>query len=296
MTQLGITRLTLLITLLGWITPGWQVGGRVQAAEPLASPCPAPVLSRLIRHRVVAGETLATIAEVYNLMAGTIIGFNPSLQSAAIRVGQELLIPPYNGIQVQVRAGQTWAQVAEIYRTGADLLFEANGCVSTVPTTIFVPGVNWFPGVAANPSPPPRRRPLGGYPLPVPAPILRAYGWQPDATQNKVVFNTGVTLASTPGTPVLSVADGTVAFAGTDPNYGPLVVVNHAQGLQTRYANVANLMVRTGQRLRQGDRLALVAPSQPDQPSFLYFEVRLNSAMGWVAQDPADFVAGIGEP
>ncbi|MFM7326240.1 MAG: peptidoglycan DD-metalloendopeptidase family protein, partial [Nodosilinea sp.] len=83
---------------------------------------------------------------------------------------------------------------------------------------------------------------------------------------------------------------------GTDPVYGPLVVVNHAQGLQTRYASIANLTVKVGQRLRQGDRLALVAPSATDQPTFLYFEVRLNSAMGWVAQDPADFVAGMAEP
>ncbi|MFM7220270.1 MAG: peptidoglycan DD-metalloendopeptidase family protein [Nodosilinea sp.] len=295
MTRLSTTGLSLVITLAGLITPGWGLLGLGQAAEPRASSCPAPVLSRLIRHRVARGETLATIAEAYNLMAGTIIGLNPSLQSAGIRVGQELVIPPYNGIQVRVNAGQTWAQVAEVYSTRADLLFEANGCISTVPAIIFVPGVNWFPGIAANPSLSPRRS-LGGYPLPTPAPLLRPYGWQPDATQNKVVFNTGVALASPAGTAVLAVADGTVAFAGTDPVYGPLVVVNHAQGLQSRYASIANLRVKSGQRLRQGDRLALVAPSSSDQPTFLYFEVRLNSAMGWVAQDPADFVAGMAEP
>ncbi|MEB3252674.1 MAG: M23 family metallopeptidase [Cyanobacteriota bacterium] len=295
MTRLNTTGLSLVITLAGLITPGWGALARGQAAEPLASSCPAPVLSRLTHHRVARGETLATIAEAYNLMAGTIMGFNPSLQSGGIRVGQELLIPPYNGIQVRVNAGQTWAQVAEVYNTRADLLFEANGCVSPVPAIIFVPGVNWFPGIAANPSPP-RRRPLGGYPLPTPAPLLRPYGWQPDATQNKVVFSTGVALASPAGTAVLAVADGTVAFAGADPVYGLLVVVNHAQGLQTRYASIANLTVKAGQRLRQGDRLGLVAPGSTDQPTFLYFEVRLNSAMGWVAQDPADFVAGMAEP
>lgn len=295
MTRLSTTGLSLVITLAGLLTPGWGNLDRGQAAEPQASSCPAPVLSRLIRHRVARGETLATIAVAYRLMTGTIIGFNPSLQSADIRVGQELLIPPYDGIQVQINAGQTWAQVAEVYNTRADLLFEANGCVSTVPAIIFVPGVNWFPGVATNPSPP-RRHPLGGYPLPAPAALLRPYGWQPDATQKKMVFNTGVALASPAGSPVLVVADGTVAFAGTDPVYGPLVVVNHVQGLQTRYASVANLAVKAGQRLRQGDRLALVGTSSTDQSTFLYFEVRLNSAMGWVAQDPADFVAGIEGP
>ena len=86
------------------------------------------------------------------------------------------------------------------------------------------------------------------------------YGWQPDPIQNKLVFNTGVALASPAGTPVLAVGPGTVAFAGTDSVYGNLVVVNHAQGLQTRYANLATLEVRVGQTLRQGDRLGQIAP------------------------------------
>jgi lysostaphin len=86
------------------------------------------------------------------------------------------------------------------------------------------------------------------------------------------------------------VGAGTVAFAGTDATYGNLVVVNHAQGLQTRYANLAQLEVRAGQTLQPGDRLGTVAPSAGEDDSFIFFEVRLNSTMGWVAQDPQDYV------
>jgi lysostaphin len=94
-----------------------------------------------------------------------------------------------------------------------------------------------------------------------------------------------------------------VAFAGTDSVYGNLVVVNHAQGLQTRYANLATLEVRVGQTLRQGDRLGQIAPPAgapqaeapqgDDSDSFVFFEVRLNSTLGWVAQDPQDFVPAL---
>ncbi|HIK45206.1 MAG TPA: M23 family metallopeptidase [Leptolyngbyaceae cyanobacterium M65_K2018_010] len=271
-----------------------------RSAEPLnlsaasQSLCPPPVLSRLTRHRVTAGETLDGIAQRYGLITATVIGLNPDLQTAGVKVGQELMIPPYNGIRVSVSPGQTWDQVAAAYNTRADVLFEVNGCVSTVPATIFVPGVNWFPGVrtAATPAAntPSRRSPLQGYPLPSRTDVIVNYGWQPDLNQNKLVCNTGGALASTANTPVLAVGAGTVAFAGVDAVYGNLVVVNHADGLQTRYANLDQVTVTLGQTVRQGDHLGQVAAPSTEPSTFLYFEVRLNSPMGWVAQDPQDFV------
>jgi murein DD-endopeptidase MepM/ murein hydrolase activator NlpD len=272
-------------------------------AQTTSSACPQPALSRLTRHRVTQGETLEAIAQRYSLLAATIMGLNPATRGGTVTPGQDLVIPPYNGIQVSVTPGQTWEQVAQTYNSRADVLFEVNGCVSAVPATIFVPGVNWFPGVSPGATATAPSSPLQGYPLPQRSQVIINYGWQPDPIQNKLVFNTGVALASPAGTPVLAVGPGTVAFAGTDSVYGNLVVVNHAQGLQTRYANLATLEVRVGETLRQGDRLGQIAPPTgapqagapqgDDNDSFVFFEVRLNSTLGWVAQDPQDFVPAL---
>ncbi|MBE9139420.1 M23 family metallopeptidase [Nodosilinea sp. LEGE 07088] len=288
MGQLGVA-LTVAMVATGLFTPR-----AIAQSSPAA--CPPPVLSRLTRHRVAAGETLATIGQRYGLIPATIMGFNAATQGGTVSPGQELLIPPYNGLRVSVAPGQTWQQVAETYNSRADVLFEVNGCVTAVPTSVFVPGVNWFPGVrtTATATPTTPASPLQGYPLPQRSQIVVNYGWQPDPAQGKLIFNTGVALASSPGTSVLAVGAGTVAFAGSDGVYGNLVVVNHAQGLQTRYANLDTLAVRAGQTVRQGDRLGPVAAAadddDDDDDSFVFFEVRLNSPMGWVAQDPQDFV------
>jgi murein DD-endopeptidase MepM/ murein hydrolase activator NlpD len=269
---------------------GLAMPGAIAQTDPTA--CSQPALSRLTRHRVAQGETLAAIAQRYSLLPATIMGLNPAVQGSAVSPGQELIIPPFNGIRVSVAPGQTWRQVAQTYNSRPDVLFEVNGCVSTVPTAIFVPGVNWFPGVSTTTAAPAAApaTPLQGYPLPQRSQVIVNYGWQPDPAQGKLVFNTGVALASSASTPALAVGAGTVAFAGTDTTYGNLVVINHAQGLQTRYANLAALNVRAGQTVRQGDRLGAIATAEGDDDAFLFFEVRLNSTAGWVAQDPQDYV------
>jgi murein DD-endopeptidase MepM/ murein hydrolase activator NlpD len=212
-------------------------------------------------------------------------------------VGQELQIPPFNGIRVTVPQGQTWQDVAQAYNSRADVLFEVNGCVSAVPGQVFVPGVNWFPGVQTVSTPMPEgatsNSPLRGYPLPSQTDVVVNYGWQPAPDREELVFNTGIALAAEAETSVLAVGNGTVAFAGRDQIYGNLVVVNHERGLQTRYANLAEIHVAVGQQVRQGARLGKVGPGSHGDGSFLFFEVRLNSERGWVAQDPQDYVPSL---
>lgn len=263
--------------------------------------CPAPALERVRQHTVVEGETLDTIAQQYRLIPPTLLGFNPVLQQRQVRVGDRLNIPPFNGIRVQVPSGQTWMEVAEAYGIGADVLFEINGCVVTVPSTIFVPGVNWFPGVAttSTAATAPANHSLTGYPLSDRAPIILGYGWQSDPAGNGPIFSSGVALAAAVDAPVLAVGDGTIAFAGAQPDNPArnLVVINHAQGLQTRYANLGAINVSVGQRVAQGARLGRLGGANPEnsgERASLYFEVRTNSELGWVAQNPQRYIPELG--
>jgi murein DD-endopeptidase MepM/ murein hydrolase activator NlpD len=254
--------------------------------------CQEPALSRLSRHRIASGETLETIAQQYSLLPATLQGFNPSLRSGNAPVGTEIIIPPYNGVQVNAPAGTTWRDLARVYRVRADALFEVNGCQDEVPSVVFVPGVNWSPTQPASDATAAiSRNPLSGYPLPTIANVLTSYGWQLDPSSNELVFQSGVNLQAAAGTPVLSVGAGTVAFAGAESNDGNLVVVNHSQGLQTRYAQLGDIAVQVGQQVQSGDRVGVVGSSVVTP--YLHFEVRSNSTLGWVAQDPGAYIPDI---
>jgi len=295
--------LPLLLAPLPWLATPLLAQGPVSdsvsepESEPASNPCPIPALDRLTAYTVQPDDTLEAIAEAHRLLPATVVGFNPALQNdRALRPGQTLQLPPFNGIRAAVASGQSWQQVAQTYRVRQDVLFEVNGCLATVPPEIFVPGLQWFPDIHAySQGAAVERDPvLVGYPLPATAPVRVNYGWQPHPTDDRLVFNTGIALETPTATPVLAVGAGTVAYADEDPVYGKLVVVNHAQGLQTRYGNLSTIRVQPGQQIGAAATVGTLSPGAEPGGEFLFFEVRLNSPTGWIAQDPQDYIPQIG--
>ena len=242
-----------------------------------ASLCPEAALSQIIRHRAEAGQTLSTVAAQYGLQPSTLVSMNPSLPSqGTLSTGQIVEVPPFNGTAVLVNSGQTWQSLAERHGTRADLLFEVNGCPSQLPSRVFIPGNT---RVAATSLPTTLDYPLAG-----PARVVLSYGWQPHPQRDELVFNSGIALAAHPGTEVTAAARGTIAFVG-EHNGAVMVVVNHRDGLQTRYGNLQDVPFSVGDVAIQGIQLGTVAGSVASE-SFVYFEVRTNSSDGWVARDP----------
>ena len=246
--------------------------------------CPTPVLSRLQRHQVVSGESLSSIARNYHLIPETLIRLNPNLKKKSVWVGQEIWIPPFNGIRVEVPNGATWNDLATAYGIRADVLFEINGCVK-IPTIVYIPGVNWQIGDKTRQN---DYTGLGRYPLPSLARLGLAYGWHRDPTTRQSFFHGGIDLLAQVGTPVLAADAGKVVFAARESTYGFLVVVDHGNGRQTRYAHLSRFQAKIGQTVQGGDVVGHVGKTgRPDLlESHLHFEVRHKFPVGWVAQDP----------
>ncbi|PPT06314.1 Membrane protein related to metalloendopeptidase [Geitlerinema sp. FC II] len=251
--------------------------------------CPPSVLSQMRRHTIAPGETLDSIAEQYDLIPATLLGMNPILRGDRLPVGRDILVPPLNGIRITVPAETTWQDLAEEYNVRADTLFEVNGC-QPPSNTAFVPGVNWSPlsEEVETPIAEKRASAFAVYPLPNPVEAIVGYGWVLTPRSSSVVFHSGLDLPAAVGTPVRTVEGGTVAFAGTRNPYGNFVVINHRQGRQTRYAHLERINVRQGQTVEAGDRIGTVGiTGTPDSPQpHLHFEVRSNSDLGWVAENP----------
>ena len=89
-------------------------------------------------------------------------------------------------------------------------------------------------------------------------------------------FHPGQDIAAPRGTPVLAPADGTVIEAGWKNGYGQTVVIDHGNGLTTRYGHLSRLEVESGQELRRGEELGLVGSTGRSTGPHLHYEVRLG--------------------
>ena len=65
----------------------------------------------------------------------------------------------------------------------------------------------------------------------------------------------GVDYAAATGTPVRSVGDGTVDFAGVQGGFGNVVMVKHRNNQTTVYAHLSRINVKKGQNVSQGQNI-----------------------------------------
>jgi murein DD-endopeptidase MepM/ murein hydrolase activator NlpD len=117
---------------------------------------------------------------------------------------------------------------------------------------------------------------------PVPGtPVLSEVGWRVHPIYGDERFHSGIDLAAAEGTPVKAADGGTVTFARVDGSmtsgYGQMIIIDHGNGRETRYAHLSTMDVKEGQQIAQGDVLGKVGSTGGVTGAHLHFEVRENA-------------------
>jgi murein DD-endopeptidase MepM/ murein hydrolase activator NlpD len=100
------------------------------------------------------------------------------------------------------------------------------------------------------------------------------YGYRIDPINGRNTFHTGVDIIASPGTPVMAAAGGVVSTVANVPEYGNIVDVDHDNGLTTRYAHLSRSLVKVGDVVMKGQKIALVGATGRVTGPHLHFEVR----------------------
>ena len=111
-----------------------------------------------------------------------------------------------------------------------------------------------------------------GLSRPIAAPVGDRYG--PRGTG----FHAGLDFPAPFGTPVVAAASGRVFFAGFDDGFGLTVVLDHGNGLHTRYAHLSSAAVRPGAFVPVGARVGRVGATGFATGPHLHFEVTVRGA------------------
>jgi len=236
----------------------------------------ADSLTRFSRHAVLALGVLAVLAGCGSRGARAPV----TDMSAAGQPSQA------SGTYV-VRAGDTLYKIAQSNGMDVATLSRLNNISD--PTQLRIGQVLRLSGGTPMPSQPPAvaTAPASVEPVkpvtPPPATAARAsdanlvsWGW-PSGGRIIQGFNSntkGIDIEGAPGDPVVAAADGKVMYAGNGVRgLGNLVLLGHSDGFITAYAHNQQLLVKTGDDVKKGSRIALLGQTDTTSPR-LHFEIR----------------------
>ena len=128
---------------------------------------------------------------------------------------------------------------------------------------------------------------------PVSAPFnASGFGRRIDPFTGQMAMHEGIDFLADVGTPVVAAAAGVVVFAGFHPQYGFMIDIDHGNDLVTRYAHCSKLLVKEGDVVTRGRKIAESGSTGRSTGPHLHFEVRFRGA----AQNPAKFLFASNTP
>jgi lipoprotein NlpD len=222
---------------------------------------------------VKPGDTLYKIARANNVEIDNLKRWNNLTDPNQLVVGQVLRLSA-NGAQPAMSSVVQSTPIRPLSSPPRSLESTENPGKPEGSSTLPPPTPTLLPS-----TPTPATQPAApASPRPAPAPDAGVIKWGWPAT-GKVMegFNAnskGIDIEGAPGDPVLAAADGKVMYAGNGVRgLGSLIIINHQNGFITAYAHNRTLLVKTGQEVKRGAKIAEIGQTDAPTPR-LHFEVR----------------------
>lgn len=239
-----------------------------------------PTEDSIILYEVKKGDTLDTVAKLFNISKNTIVWAN-SLKDKNLTPGTSLIILPITGLSYTATKSITLDQVAKKYNADTSEIAEFNGISAstklTKGQTIIIPDAEGELSIN-NPnkkSPAPSKQikyknnvTLGYFMKPVPC--IKTQGLHGP-------YHTAVDFGCHIGTPVIAAASGVVirtALGGYNGGYGSVIIISHPNGTQTIYAHLSQINVSVGSRVNQGQIIGATGNTGRSTGPHLHFETR----------------------
>lgn len=240
-------------------------------------------------YKVKPGDNLWKIAKNHHYSVHTIIGCNPQMKTYNVTVNQKLLVPASGGCLHPIQPEDTWAKIAEKYDIEENVLRETNYLIPDDLTDIcyiFVPGRR--PAVELLNKDMQEKYALRDlFVSPLNGRLSSFFGTRKHPVTGQISKHGGLDIAVKTGTSVAAAASGVVIVASTNVgHYGTAVFIDHKNGYITHYGHLSKILVRVGQKVRQGQIIAKSGATGRATGPHLHFTVKKNG----VNMDPLKFL------
>jgi murein DD-endopeptidase MepM/ murein hydrolase activator NlpD len=115
-----------------------------------------------------------------------------------------------------------------------------------------------------------------GWPLRSGGVVTSKFGYRRHPITGRRSMHSGIDIAAKHGSDIVAMADGVVTFSGWKGGYGKIVELRHANGLETRYAHNSANLVKEGDVVRKGEKIAKLGSTGRSTGPHIHFEVRRN--------------------
>jgi len=216
----------------------------------------------IVEYIVESGDTLSSIATKFDISLETILWANDLTSKSIIKIGQKLIISPVSGVIYHVKNGDTLGEIAETYKGEIEEIIIINELSNA--GDIFIGDILIIPDGEVPPSP------KKSYYASSQVPIGSSYFICPHSacriTQWLHWYN-AIDFGGKCGDPIYAAAGGTVQKVkyGWNGGAGNYVRILHPNGVVTGYGHISTSLVTAGQKVSQGERIALIG-GKPGTP------------------------------
>ncbi|MNX60114.1 Murein DD-endopeptidase MepM [compost metagenome] len=227
-------------------------GARAEAvaAEKADKPAAKPKKKRTrsTTYAIQDGDTLSGIADKYDLRVADLVEANDIDFHTRLKIGRKIVIPATP--KAEEGEGRSYRKRDKRKVASRGLLGDLGRAVSKT------------------------------FLWPTAGRLSSGYGYRGDH------FHSGLDITNHVGAPIRASKAGVVVTAGWDGAYGKTVDIRHADGIVTRYAHCSKIMVSPGDRVGQGETIALVGETGRATGPHVHYEVRINGR----PVDPKKFI------
>ncbi|MFH0977382.1 MAG: M23 family metallopeptidase [Spirochaetota bacterium] len=266
----------------------------------------------LTSHKIVKGENLWSIAKKFDTDYKTIIVANGINKPDLLNPGKTILVPNKNGLNYKVVKNDSLCKIAKKYCINKRLIAAQNNLKKDIIKEnefLFLPDAVAAPEKILVHSKKNKTEPNDFYPeksnsetveskdeyaidnspadekseiknkhqvftWPLKGKVTSAFGKRINPIDNKSKFHCGLDIGTDIGAPVKASADGEAIFCGWKKGYGRVVILKHADGYITVYAHNKENILKSGEKVQQGQIIALSGISGAVTGPHLHFEIR----------------------
>ena len=249
-------------------------------------------------YEVQSGDTLSTIANGHGLLVKDVLALNSGMtERTMLHIGDEIIITvPQPELTIMTTEQSTYeeeyfAEVEYIYNDNwyttksvtlqeqeagyhqvTALITKRNGVEQSremIDEVVIKEPVKKIVEVGTQ-TPPTYIKPLSG------GRQTSGFGRRKAPTKGASTNHRAIDWATPTGTAIWASSGGTVSVAGWQSGYGYVVYINHPDGNQTRYGHLSKILVSSGQKVKQGQKIALSGNTGRSTGPHLHFELRVN--------------------